>query len=127
VRFKTILYLFFIMLFIISISYNVICTRQLFDVGRDKDRIVELNKQYRETVKSANNRIGELEAIKQADQRTIDRLTANQRRSEITIRELTKLSEQRQNIIDQLTKGVVSDSEDLSRLREIIENLPKAK
>jgi cell division septum initiation protein DivIVA len=115
------------MLFIISISYNVICTRQLFDVGRDKDRIVELNKQYRETVKSANNRIGELEAIKQADQRTIDRLTANQRRSEITIRELTKLSEQRQNIIDQLTKGVVSDSEDLSRLREIIENLPKTK
>jgi chaperonin cofactor prefoldin len=127
VRFKTILYFIFIILFLISITYNIICTRQLFDVGRDKDRIIELNKQYRETIKSANNRIGELETIKQTDQRTIDQLTANQRRSEATINRLTKLLEQSDNSIGTIEAGDKQDREDLQRLRENIIKLPKAK
>jgi hypothetical protein len=85
------------------------------------DRISELNQQYREQIKSANIRIGELETGKQADQRTIDNFTANQRKSEATIKRLTELVGQSRNSIGAIETGDQQDRTDLQRLRQIIE------
>ena len=118
-----------IYLYIISILLiiNIVFGCILYNGRIDERRSVELIKQLRSEISTANRTVERLTQSGEDKQRTIDRLTANQRQSEERITELTKLSQQRQDIINSIRAGNKSDSEDLRRLREIIETLPKAK
>ena len=110
-----------IVLFIINIVFGYI----VYDGRIDEGRSDKLIKQLRSEISTANRTVERLTQSGEDKQRTIDRLTANQRQSEERIGELTKLSQQRQDIINSITAGNTDDSEDLRRLREIIETLPK--
>ena len=118
-----------IYLYIISVLLiiNIVFGCILYNGRIDERRSVELIKQLRSEISTANRTVERLTQSGEDKQRTIDYLTANQRQSEERIGELTKLSQQRQDIINQLTEGIGDDSKDLQRVRQIIKALPQTK
>ncbi len=97
-----------------------------YDRGR-ADRVSELNQQLADQLNSANGTIAKLRDSEQIKQRSIDKLTADNRQAESRIKQLTELGQQQRDIIGKLTAAIGGDSKDLRQLQEIIEKLPKAK
>jgi septation ring formation regulator EzrA len=99
----------------------------LWNDSTGSKRISELNKQYRTEVKSANDRIRELEAIGKAKDTAISNLESDKQRLGDTIKRLEELSQQSGNSIGFIEAGDQQDRKDLQRLRQIIEEDGKGK
>jgi ABC-type transport system involved in cytochrome bd biosynthesis fused ATPase/permease subunit len=112
---------------IIAIVIVIILSYCLWNDRSGTDRMSKLNQQYREQIKSANNRIRELEAIGKAKDRTISNLEADKRRLGDTIKRLEELEQQSNNSIGTIEAGDRQDRVDLQRLREIINKDGKEK